>query len=145
MQTVQEKQFEILDAHFSNEFDVKKVPSERWYLRGIHRTFIYKPSKFCFSVYYHLDNRRAPSGAYLVKKENGHAGWVYLTHAQVIVYAIPSIEAAYLITGFNLKQSISKWSETEYNKSEAYLIPFSLFSEISYKQEFISWAQTATD
>lgn len=145
MDTVQEKDFAILDQHFSDTFTVKPVPSERWYLRGLHRTFIMKESKFCFSVFYNIDNRPTPSFARLPKKGGGHAGWIYLTHAQVIVYAVPAIQTAYMVQGFNLKHAVSEWSNTEYNKAEAYEIPFPQFADISYKQELVQWAQTPTD
>lgn len=143
---MREKAERVLDQYFSNEFDVRPVPGDDFYKRGIDRTFIHKAGRYCWGVQYIVDPRDKPGDAILPHKMSGpegHRSWVYTSHAQVIVYYIPTLDLAYLCYSSKLKFDFFEWTkEVRYNNQDAVKVPLKLFSEASYKQERIPWATT---
>ena len=155
-----------IDKYFSDEFVVRPVSME-FERRGIDRTWIHKDGRWCWSVEYKTDWRAGKSGNAFMELwsvEGKTRGWVYTTHAQVIVYYVPDTEVAYLCWGPSIKALVNKWLNTttykqvkvpngklvdgeikgEYN-SVGLLVPLNEFAKASYKQERIPWVKTATD
>lgn len=142
---VKDKANTILDAHFGNEFIVREVPGEDFTKRGIDRTFIHQATRFCWGVKYQIDPRKLAGNAIIPLWKTGvkQRGWIFTSHAQVLVYYIPEMELAYLCYTSQLKHQFSIWSnETVYNDGKVVKVPLKLFSEASYKQERIPWETT---
>lgn len=104
----------ILDKYFEQWYWIVSVDS-KGQRSGIDRIFTCKATGRVYTVEYKTDMRAAETGRAFIETVSvdnvEKPGWALTSRAQVLVYYVPPLLKAYLLSMFELKQRLPTWQK----------------------------------
>lgn len=134
----------VLDEFFSSIFDVKHV-SMNAQKSGIDRVFTNRTTNISYSIEYKADSTAARTGNMFLETisvdTTNKPGWACTSCAQLLVYYIPPLDKAYLVSMLTIKTLVPTWAETYSKKpipNDGYntigvLVPLTEFEQHCWK------------
>ena len=131
-----------LDQYFAKWFEIRPATMDEQ-RRGIDRHFTRRQDQAPFSVEYKTDHTAGRTGNAFVETVSvdtqGKPGWAISSHAQLLLYYVPTSGAIYVIQFKRLREALRIWQQrypqraipNQGYQTHGYLIPLMEFEKIA--------------